>query len=63
MDDRMDKEELHEIIDQMGFYDLVYAVRRLAEMAYPEDMFKDCPDVGARFTTKLHEALKELPPK
>lgn len=59
----MEKEELHAIIDEMGFYDLVRVARRLLEMAYPLDLFDGSSgDSGAVFTAKLHEALNVLPP-
>lgn len=48
------------VVTDAGFTDLVSLTRRILDTTYPADVFGSGPfslDAGARFTTKLREAL------
>lgn len=57
---RWEQERTAELAESVGFYGLVGLIRAILAAHYPQDLFAGSPDKGARFTTKLHEALAIL---
>lgn len=55
-----EKEKTENLADTIGFYAVVGLIRLILERNYPKDIFANSPDKGARFTTKLHEAIAIL---
>ncbi len=60
MNHEWEKKRIEELTESIGFYGLVGIVRSILNKHYPKDLFGASPDVGARFSQKLHEAIDIL---
>lgn len=55
-----EKQRIEGLVREIGFYGLVGVIRHILAAYYPKDLSLGNPDVGARFTQKLHEAIELL---